>query len=142
MTGMSNGWRRVKTMDGMLKMFIFMNFIFIWVSSPHRNRYLYVMQKQPGPGDEKKNNGGGSGEGSGEGTDTAHLYKRYRLSEEKTFKTLFFREKEHLLRIVDHFQKKSGKYSIAGFPHKLGLLLHGPPGTGKVLICVIYLQIP
>ena len=26
---------------------------------------------------------------------------------------------------------KSGKYAIQGFPHKLGLLLHGPPGTGK-----------
>jgi hypothetical protein len=26
------------------------------------------------------------------------------------------------------FSKKSGKYAIRGFPHKLGLLLHGPPG--------------
>ena len=25
---------------------------------------------------------------------------------------------------------KSGKYSIKGYPHKLGLLLRGPPGTG------------
>lgn len=25
----------------------------------------------------------------------------------------------------------TGKYAIKGFPHKLGLLLHGPPGTGK-----------
>lgn len=25
----------------------------------------------------------------------------------------------------------SGKYGIRGYPHKLGLLLHGPPGTGK-----------
>lgn len=25
----------------------------------------------------------------------------------------------------------SGKYAIKGYPHKLGLLLHGPPGTGK-----------
>ena len=24
-----------------------------------------------------------------------------------------------------------GKYGIKGYPHKLGLLLHGPPGTGK-----------
>ncbi|CAN0353150.1 unnamed protein product, partial [Laminaria digitata] len=24
-----------------------------------------------------------------------------------------------------------GKYAIKGYPHKLGLLLHGPPGTGK-----------
>ena len=25
----------------------------------------------------------------------------------------------------------SGRYAIKGYPHKLGLLLHGPPGTGK-----------
>ena len=24
-----------------------------------------------------------------------------------------------------------GRYAIKGYPHKLGLLLHGPPGTGK-----------
>jgi len=29
------------------------------------------------------------------------------------------------------FSQKTGKYAIAGYPHKLGLLLHGPPGTGK-----------
>jgi chaperone BCS1 len=58
-------------------------------------------------------------------------FKRYRLSNEKTFKSIFFPEKEKVLRILRHFDEKSGKYSIAGFPHKLGLLLHGPPGTGK-----------
>ncbi|KAJ0388540.1 hypothetical protein ATCC90586_011198 [Pythium insidiosum] len=26
---------------------------------------------------------------------------------------------------------KTGKFSIRGFPYKLGFLLHGPPGTGK-----------
>jgi MoxR-like ATPase len=36
-----------------------------------------------------------------------------------------------LLKLLAHFQDKSGKYAIQGFPHKLGLLLHGPPGTGK-----------
>jgi mitochondrial chaperone BCS1 len=58
-------------------------------------------------------------------------YKRYKLSEEKSFDSLFFRDKDSLLNIVDHFQNKSGKYSIKGYPHKLGVLLHGPPGTGK-----------
>ena len=33
-----------------------------------------------------------------------HIKKRYKLSEEKTFESLFFREKESLLNIVDHFQ--------------------------------------
>lgn len=59
------------------------------------------------------------------------IYKRYKLSSEKTFRSLFFPEKERLLHILKHFEQKTGKYSIKGFPHKLGLLLHGPPGTGK-----------
>ncbi|CAB9496368.1 Mitochondrial chaperone BCS1 [Seminavis robusta] len=58
-------------------------------------------------------------------------YKRYKLSDEKTFESLFFKEKEKLLKTVQHFQDKTGRFSIKGFPHKLGLLLHGPPGTGK-----------
>ena len=58
-------------------------------------------------------------------------YTRYKLSDEKTFESLFFRQKESLLKCVGNFQNKSGKYAIKGYPHKLGLLLHGPPGTGK-----------
>ena len=58
-------------------------------------------------------------------------FKRYKLSGEKTFKSMFFPEKETLLRLIEQFVKRDGKFSVAGFPHKLGLLLHGPPGTGK-----------
>jgi chaperone BCS1 len=58
-------------------------------------------------------------------------YTRFKLSEEKTFETLFFSEKQNLLSLLDHFKNKTNKYSIKGYPHKLGLLLHGPPGTGK-----------
>eukprot|EP00544_Gedaniella_sp_CCMP2646_P008106 CAMPEP_0202490972 /NCGR_PEP_ID=MMETSP1361-20130828/8196_1 /ASSEMBLY_ACC=CAM_ASM_000849 /TAXON_ID=210615 /ORGANISM="Staurosira complex sp., Strain CCMP2646" /LENGTH=736 /DNA_ID=CAMNT_0049120959 /DNA_START=316 /DNA_END=2526 /DNA_ORIENTATION=- len=58
-------------------------------------------------------------------------YTRYRLSDEKTFDSLFFSQKAALLNSVNNFQSKTGKYSIKGYPHKLGLLLHGPPGTGK-----------
>jgi len=58
-------------------------------------------------------------------------FKRYRLSDEKTFESLFFKEKDQLLGLVKHFCDKSGKYAIKGYPHKLGVLLHGPPGTGK-----------
>ena len=32
---------------------------------------------------------------------------------------------------VINFMSKTGRYGTKGFPHKLGLLLHGPPGTGK-----------
>ncbi|KAE9280948.1 hypothetical protein PF008_g28017 [Phytophthora fragariae] len=58
-------------------------------------------------------------------------YKRYALGEEKTFDNLFFEEKENVVQLLDNFTNKSGKFAIKGFPYKLGLLLHGPPGTGK-----------
>ena len=60
-----------------------------------------------------------------------HLRCRYKLSDEKQFSSLFFDEKEKLLGLLTHFVAKTGKYAVQGYPHKLGLLLHGPPGTGK-----------
>lgn len=33
--------------------------------------------------------------------------------------------------LLDHFINKTGKYAVKGCQHKLGLLLHGEPGTGK-----------
>lgn len=62
-------------------------------------------------------------------------YKRFKLSDDKTFQSLFFPVKAKLLNIVNHFTNRSGKYAIKGYPHKLGLLLHGPPGTG--VSCVL-----
>ena len=38
---------------------------------------------------------------------------------------------ESLLRLLREFEERQGKYGVSGVPHKLGLLLHGPPGTGK-----------
>lgn len=58
-------------------------------------------------------------------------FARYCLSNDKTFESLFIPEKTRLLSMLDHFTSKTGKYAIPGFPHKLGFLLHGPPGTGK-----------
>jgi chaperone BCS1 len=67
----------------------------------------------------------------GENTKQGSQYTRYRLSDEKTFESLFFREKEPLLNLIDNFRNRSGRYKVKGFPHKLGVLLHGPPGSGK-----------
>ena len=68
-----------------------------------------------------------------EGQDTAeaYAYRRYKLSGEKTFDSWFNVEKAGVLKLVDSFVAKEGKFGVKGFPHKLGLLLHGPPGTGK-----------
>jgi hypothetical protein len=86
-------------------------------------RYLYEM-KVP-----EINIGRNNDDNDGDSSGTT--YQRYKLSDEKSFDSLFFREKDSLLGLVDHFSNKSGKYSIKGYPHKLGVLLHGPPGTGK-----------
>lgn len=59
------------------------------------------------------------------------VYKRYKLSEEKTFASFFHPDKDSILSIVQQFQEKKGKFSIPGYPQKLGFLLYGPPGTGK-----------
>lgn len=59
------------------------------------------------------------------------VFKKYKLSEDKTFDSLFFPSKADTLRLVDDFVEKREKFAIDGFPQKLGLLLHGPPGTGK-----------
>ena len=62
---------------------------------------------------------------------SALLYVRYQLSDEKTFESLFLPRKADLLNLLDNFQDDKGKFAVKGFPRKLGLLLHGPPGTGK-----------
>jgi len=64
-------------------------------------------------------------------SNSKHTFKRYKLSDEKTFDSLFFREKKTIVKLFDNFLNKTGKYGIKGYPQKLGLLLHGPPGTGK-----------
>eukprot|EP00930_Biecheleria_cincta_P099062 TRINITY_DN90713_c0_g1_i1.p1 TRINITY_DN90713_c0_g1~~TRINITY_DN90713_c0_g1_i1.p1 ORF type:complete len:766 (+),score=175.79 TRINITY_DN90713_c0_g1_i1:56-2353(+) len=71
------------------------------------------------------------GKGGGRGRCGATKCKRYLLSERKTFKSLFFPEKPQVLSMLDDFLERRGKFAIEGFPDKLGLLLHGPPGTGK-----------
>jgi len=84
------------------------------------SRYLYEMQVKVSTSltGEKESSGPRS-------------YKRYKLSDHKAFDSLFFDEKSTLLAMLKHFSNKTGKYAISGYPHKLGLLLHGPPGTGK-----------
>ncbi|GFR45482.1 hypothetical protein Agub_g6826, partial [Astrephomene gubernaculifera] len=88
-------------------------------------RYLYMPVL---PGFRPTAVEGGEG---GSGGSSAALYKRYKLSEEKSFASLFHPDKDSLLRLVDQFLHKQGKFAIPGYPQKLGFLLYGPPGTGK-----------
>lgn len=39
----------------------------------------------------------------------AYRYKRYKLGDVKDFSSLFFPEKENLLKILDYFEHKTGR---------------------------------
>jgi chaperone BCS1 len=109
--------------EGQHSIDIFIEHAYTWYlgqlrSLEDNSRYLYELKTSAGKDDENDNSDG-------------RCYKRYKLSEEKTFESLFFKEKDSLLKIMDNFINRKGKYAIKGYPHKLGLLLHGPPGTGK-----------
>ncbi|GLC44229.1 hypothetical protein PLESTB_000755000 [Pleodorina starrii] len=99
-------------------------------------RYLYMpvlsaFRDQPPPVT--------SGEGDS-GSRPSAMYKRYKLSEDKSFASLFHPEKEAITKLVDQFMNKSGKFAIPGYPHKLGFLLYGPPGTGKTSLIKVLAQ--
>lgn len=84
-----------------------------------KSRYFYIQS------------GSASSSSTAEGGAKGVVFKRYALGEEKTFENLFFDEKQQVIQLLDNFANKTGKFSIKGFPYKLGFLLHGPPGTGK-----------
>ena len=85
----------------------------------NKDRYFFDVQPSFSAYSSSRNNGG------------APSFKAFKLGDEKTFDTLFSSQSRGLLKIVDQFQMKGGKYAIKGYPYKLGLLLTGPPGTGK-----------
>ena len=47
------------------------------------------------------------------------IFKKYLLSEEKTFDCIFSRTAKSVLPSVDQFLAKKGKYAIRGYPHKV-----------------------
>lgn len=59
------------------------------------------------------------------------VFDRYELSDEIDFECVFFPEKPELVARLDEFALRAGKYTIKGVRHRLGVMLHGPPGTGK-----------
>jgi hypothetical protein len=60
-------------------------------------RYMYVMQRAPGVGESNDDEDeGGSG--------SARKYKRYKLTDDKKFTSLFFPQKEKLMHLLKHFR--------------------------------------
>jgi chaperone BCS1 len=94
------------------------------------SKYMYVVD-DPESGSSTGSGRRGEDEEGGSREQSVLPARRYRLNGRKTFETLFFPEKASLLAMVAAFQNKTGRYAIPGYPHKLGLLLHGEPGTGK-----------
>ncbi|KNC84621.1 hypothetical protein SARC_03151 [Sphaeroforma arctica JP610] len=98
--------------DGKQKVDAFVVTAFEWQTLA---RYMYVMRGSSGNSID----------------DDGKMYKRYELSEDKTFDAMFFRQEAALLRLLSHFKNRMGKYAIRSYPKRLTLLLHGSPGTGK-----------
>lgn len=53
---------------------------------------------------------------------------------DKTFENLFIPNKKRIYEYIENFKNKRGIYEKRGTYHKLGILLHGIPGTGKTSI--------
>lgn len=59
------------------------------------------------------------------------LFNKTDFVSSKTFGNLFFRGKAALRARVAAFEAGRAAYDRLGMPHTFGLLLHGPPGSGK-----------
>lgn len=77
-------------------------------------RYLYELQSSPSEGVKAVDDD--------ERSSYCTCLSYQLLSGNKSFDALFFREKQNILKIVDHVHQKSGQYAVHGYPHKLGLL--------------------
>ncbi|GBG29191.1 ATP-dependent zinc metalloprotease FtsH-like [Hondaea fermentalgiana] len=98
----------------------------IRASTDDKTKYLYVLNNKKTKSDENNDND--------DNVRVGMPARRYALSGRKTFDSIFFPQKDSLLRVLDNFMHKRGKYEIKGYPHKLGILMHGPPGTGKTSV--------
>jgi hypothetical protein len=63
--------------------------------------------------------------------DSGIAYKKYPIYDTKTFNSLFIPNKENLLSYINNFTKSQGKFGVEGVTKQLGILMSGPPGTGK-----------
>lgn len=62
------------------------------------------------------------------------LWDECRFKSSRTFDTIFFEQKQDLLKKIDFFNNNKEWYEKEGHPYTFGIALHGPPGTGKTSI--------
>jgi hypothetical protein len=67
------------------------------------------------------------------GPDYLH-FSPYKFQSGITFDNIFIPNKKKIYQVIEHFKNKTGPYSRPSCKDKLGILLHGPPGTGKTSI--------
>nr|QYA18573.1 mitochondrial chaperone BCS1 [Clandestinovirus] len=63
--------------------------------------------------------------------DDVPCFTRLALDNRRTFDAIFFPNKPRVLRVINEFMTRTGKFANPNIPWKLGVLLHGPPGCGK-----------
>jgi len=71
---------------------------------------------------------------NGDYNDNYIEYQKSVFKSNKFFHNTFFEQKEALLKKVDFFMNNRDWYVKMGIPYTLGIILHGPPGTGKTSI--------
>ena len=63
---------------------------------------------------------------------TSHLvYTKTKFTTNRTFRNVFFEERQHVEGRTKFFLEKRDWYDAKGIPYTLGFLFHGPPGCGK-----------
>ena len=63
---------------------------------------------------------------------TSHLmYTRHKFHTTRTFKNVFFEQKDSVQKHVEFFLTKKDWYEEKGIPYTLGFMFHGEPGCGK-----------
>jgi hypothetical protein len=62
----------------------------------------------------------------------SHLvYTKAKFTTNRTFKNVFFEERDHVRDRVNFFLTRRDWYDTKGIPYTLGFMFHGPPGVGK-----------
>jgi len=64
-------------------------------------------------------------------SDSYVVFSKKHYHTDKTFKNVFFRDKDVLEKRVVHFLNNRQWYKDRGIPYTLGFMFHGGPGTGK-----------